>query len=62
MFELQLLKGKNVSKFAQILLFEPKLDHLLPYENKSKSLGRATGQDFNLPYVSEVTTMVTFCI
>ena len=34
-----------MEQFSSILLFEPKFDHLIPYENESKSLRRATGQD-----------------
>ena len=33
------------SNFAQFSLFESKFDHLIPYENESKSLRIATGQD-----------------
>ena len=31
--------------FAQFSLFESKFDHLIPYENESKSLRRVSGQD-----------------
>ena len=44
MFEVEPFKLGNWSNFAQSSLFEPKFDNLIPYDNESKSLRRASGQ------------------
>ena len=45
MFEFKPLKDEKWSNFAQSSLFESKFDRIIRYENESKSLRRATGQD-----------------
>ena len=48
--------------FAQLSLFESKFDHLIPYENESKSFRRSARQDLKFAIDFGALHDLTFCI